>query len=922
MNKLKVAGSEQCSLCDLSSRVSDPIHICVGDYFPSKNPDIMVILGNLPDDFSGELSDSDHVNELNLLIQEVFPTKTIGFTSAVKCGVRPFYIKQQHVNKCLDHYFKNLMRGCRARRYIIMGAKAVGRIVGKPCAKGKVYDFKYGKFVSTDLLYQVLESDETKNNFKQQISVLFHNKKSIRKNFEINVVTTANDIKAAYKELKDVPEAAVDIEAAGLPYRKCNVGHKVLCCSFTKQDNQAFVFPLDSAVSAFESEEEKALSWKAVKKLLENNTKKCFHYGKYDVLYFKFAHGIVVNNYVEDTLYIHYLLDERPPHGLKPVTNKLIPDMIGYDDELDSYKRDHKDADPDRDGSYFYVPNKILFPYCGLDTIATWKLLQIHRPELEKNEKKMWVYRNIMMPVNRVYMEMEERGVFVDRKALQAEGRFLQKQITDSQKKVIDYLISKQINANISINSSYDLANVFLALGEVTKEELTYSDANRKYSCDDDLISKIIGRGSQVAKWISTFRKKSKLKTTYVDSALAKCDQNNRIHANFYLHIASTGRSSVKDPNIQNLPPYIKKFYSAPEGKFKFEFDYSQLELRLMACMSKDPVMLRMYHPDINQDLHTFTAAGSKKVVPMEKVRSLIMAGEIDDMIKLLLAEYKAKFDEVLRKRFRRQAKSTNFHMIFQGMVDSLMLRINLDLDKNIRELIMEIERSPERKEELLHQIQDLKDAKVKVVCNDCGHAAYQPFQSRYNKAMKKMTPICPECNSIDIQSDAQEFFDAYFELYPKVKTFQEDTNKFLCEHGYVETVFGRTRHLPDIWSNDRSKSISASNAGSNQPIQSPGADLKFLSLIEASRLLKKYNLKDSFIDCEVHDSIIGETTANEVFKTYKIIKHSMEKWSSKFDWMTIPFPADCKIGFSWGNMVEVKNEEDIGKWLEKNKVA
>jgi DNA polymerase I-like protein with 3'-5' exonuclease and polymerase domains len=920
MKKLSKTGAGACTLCDLHTRVSDPAHICVNDYFPSKSPDIMVILANLPDDYSSEgLEYSEQITELKELIQSVYPNKTVGFTSAVKCSVRPQYIKQACVNKCLDTYFKNLTRSYRASRYIIMGAKVVSRLIKKSCAKGKLYDFQYGKFVVTEPLYLVLENEESVRTFKKNISVLFEAKRDIKRQFNIQVVKTAHEIKAAYTDLmKNAKLMAVDIEASGLPYRKSNVGHRILCVSFTARDNHAYVIPLDSAVNAYENEEDLALAWKAVNKLLASDIKKVFHYGKYDVLYFKFAKNITVNEVTDDSLYTHYLLDERPPHGLKEVTNLKVPSMIGYDDELDEYKRQHKDADPDRGGSYYYVPNKILFPYCGLDTIATWKLFHSFKPELEANEKMKWVYDNIMIPVNQVYMNMESRGIYADREALQEEGKFLQRQINDAQTKVIKYLISKQINANISLNSTSDIARILLELGECKKEELTYSDATKRYSCDDVLISKLIGRGSQICKWISIFRKKYKLKSTYVDAALAKMDKNGRIHANFYLHIASTGRSSVKDPNIQNLPSYIRKFYRAPKGKLMFEFDYSQLELRLMACMSKDPVMLRMYHPDINQDLHALTAAGSKKVVPMETVRGLVMAGRIDDMILTLLGEYKSKFDEILRKRFRRQAKSTNFHMIFQGMVDSLMLRINQDLDKNIREIIMEIERFPERKDALMHQIQDLKDAKVKCVCRDCNHTTFTPFPTKYVHAASKSLYRCPECDSFDVQSDAQEFFDAYFELYPMVKQFQQTTEAFLRQHGYVETVFGRRRHLPDIWSDNRSDQISASNAGSNQPIQSPGADLKFLSLIDAERELTK-RLKHTFICCEVHDSIIGETTHKEAAQTYKIIRHSMEKWPEQFPWMVIPFPADCKIGYSWGEMTEIKNAEHLDKWLEEN---
>lgn len=921
MSRLQQSGHRVCNLCDLHSRIekSQADLRCIDDYFPSKNPDIMVILGNLPDDFYEDLSNSDQISGLTNLIKDVFPHKTIGFTSAVKCFAKSQYIKQCHVNRCTDHYFKNLMQSKRATRYIIMGVKAINRIVGKSYAKGKLYDFKYGKFVATDLLYLILETDESKNAFKKQISILFDKKLSVRKNFELNVLESALDIKSAYEELKDSPIMAVDIEASGLPYRKCNVGHRILCCSFTKQDNQSFIFPLDSAVSAFEQVDDKALSWETVTNLLTNNSKKIFHYGKYDVFYFKYAKGITVHNYCEDTLYISYLLDERPPHGLKELTNKYIPEMIGYDDEITGHIKSHKDSDPGRGGTYFYIPNRILFPYCGLDTIATWKQFQMWKPELLKNEKQTWTYNNIMMPVNQIYMNMERRGVHIDRKAFQEEGRFLQKQISTAQTNVIKYLISKQINANINLNSHTNIAGTLLELKECSQDDLTYSMSTRKYSCDDILISKLIGKGSKICRDISTFLKKTKLKTTYVDAALAKCDQRDRIHTNFNIHTTSTGRPSSKDPNLQNQPQYIRRFYGVLKGKIKFEFDCSQLELRLMACASKDPVMLRMYHPDVNQDLHTFTAAGSKKVVSMVDIRTMISAGKIDDMIKLVLAEYNEKFNVALKKRFRRQAKSTNFHMIYGGMVDSLMRRINQDLDKNIRELIMEIERNPGQKELLFPQIQDLKDAKIKITCKDCTHWSYLPFGSKYSKIYNKMSYVCPECGSMDVQSDAQEFYDAYFELYPLVKVYQQETAKFLAETGYVESMFGRRRHLPDIWSDNRFKQIEASNAASNHPIQSAGADLKYLSLIEAERLLKKNNLKNSFIDCEVHDSITGETTPQELVKTYRIMKYSMEKWPSKFPQLLIPFPVDCKLGLAWGDMTDVKGEEDISIWLKAN---
>ena len=139
------------------------------------------------------------------------------------------------------------------------------------------------------------------------------------------------------------------------------------------------------------------------------------------------------------------------------------------------------------------------------------------------------------------------------------------------------------------------------------------------------------------------YRSLAKLKSTYTDKISEICDQNSRVHTSYHQAVTSTGRLSSSDPNLQNIPIRtkegitIREAFIAPSNKKILAMDYSQIELRLMAHYSQDPIMLNSFKN--NEDIHKRTA-------------SEIFGVELDNV------------DDEMRRR----AKTINFGLLY-GMV-------------------------------------------------------------------------------------------------------------------------------------------------------------------------------------------------------------------------------------------------------------
>ncbi|MCP1101643.1 DNA polymerase-1 [Aequitasia blattaphilus] len=241
------------------------------------------------------------------------------------------------------------------------------------------------------------------------------------------------------------------------------------------------------------------------------------------------------------------------------------------------------------------------------------------QPILEANLKQSNMYElftNLEMPLVLTLDRMEKAGVMVDAKELEEYGNELQKSIS-----LLETDIYKEAGEEFNINSPKQLGvvlfeNLGLPHGKKTKTG---------YSTAADVLEKLAKEFPIVDK-ILEYRQLTKLKSTYADGLAHFIGTDGRIHGKFHQTITATGRLSSTEPNLQNIPirmelgRRIRKVFKAKEDYVFVDADYSQIELRILAVLSKDENLIKAYQDQ--SDIHRITASNVFNV-PFDEVTPL-----------------------------------------------------------------------------------------------------------------------------------------------------------------------------------------------------------------------------------------------------------------------------------------------------------
>ena len=295
------------------------------------------------------------------------------------------------------------------------------------------------------------------------------------------------------------------------------------------------------------------------------------------------------------------------------------------------------------------APMAALMSHCALigalvDTL-TQRLQELH----------MWdLYQAVDLPLCQVLAEMEVEGFLIDRGALVSFGEMLSGRIEAAQSKIYE-LAGETFN----INSTQQLGRILfdqLGLPPVKKTKTGYST-------NAEVLDKLRGQ-HPIIEEILDYRQLTKLKSTYVDGLSKVIAPDGRIHTSFQNTVTATGRLSSVEPNLQNIPvrtelgAELRKMFVAPAGKVLVDADYSQIELRLLACMAGDRAMIDGFNS--GADIHTITAS-QVFGVPVDEVTPLmrrsakavnfgivygISAFSLSQDIKVTVAEAKEYMDK------------------------------------------------------------------------------------------------------------------------------------------------------------------------------------------------------------------------------------------------------------------------------------
>ncbi|WP_414544509.1 DNA polymerase I [Nostoc sp. CCY0012] len=364
------------------------------------------------------------------------------------------------------------------------------------------------------------------------------------------------------------------------------------CCWGTKPDESAYI-PLAHKTGKNLSQD---VVLAALKPILESiNYPKTFQNSKFDRLVFR-CQGINLAGVVFDTMLASYILNPDTSHNLTDlalrslgITLQNYPDLVPKGKTIADIDINH-------------VAN-----YCCLQVYATYQLVAQLREELNKVPALHKLLLEVEQPLEAVLAEMEYTGVSIDSAYL---GELSQQLEIDLAK--LEETATEIAGEKFNLGSPKQLSQIlFEKLGLSTNYSRKIQTGYSTDAATLERLQEVDQTGFVDA--IIEYRTLSKLKSTYVDAlpALVRPD-TQRVHTNFNQTATSTGRLSSSNPNLQNIPirtafsRQIRKAFLPEPGWLMVAADYSQIELRILAHLSQEPVLVQAYQQ--NEDIHTVTA--------------------------------------------------------------------------------------------------------------------------------------------------------------------------------------------------------------------------------------------------------------------------------------------------------------------------
>lgn len=416
---------------------------------------------------------------------------------------------------------------------------------------------------------------------------------------------------------------------------------------------------------------------------------------------------------------------------------------------------------------------------------------------LEGEERLLWLYREVERPLSAVLAHMEATGVRLDVAYLRALSLEVAEEIARLEAEVF-----RLAGHPFNLNSRDQLERVLfdeLGLPAIGKTEKT---GKRSTSA---AVLEALREAHPIVEKILQYRELTKLKSTYIDPLPDLIHpRTGRLHTRFNQTATATGRLSSSDPNLQNIPvrtplgQRIRRAFIAEEGWLLVALDYSQIELRVLAHLSGDENLIRVFQE--GRDIHTETASWMFGV-PREAVDPLM----------------------------RRAAKTINFGVLY-GM---------------------------------------------------SAHRLSQELAIPYE--------------------EAQAFIERYFQSFPKVRAWIEKTLEEGRRRGYVETLFGRRRYVPDLEARVKSVREAAERMAFNMPVQGTAADLMKLAMVKLFPRLEEMGAR---MLLQVHDELVLEAPKERAEAVARLAKEVMEGVYP----LAVPLEVEVGIGEDWLSAKEKLN--------------
>ena len=398
------------------------------------------------------------------------------------------------------------------------------------------------------------------------------------------------------------------------------------------------------------------------------------------------------------------------------------------------------------------------------------------------------LFRDIEMPLVYTLRDMERAGISVEAEALKTYGDQLAGRIRE-----LETAIYEQAGETFNINSPKQLGVILFEKMQLPGGKKTKTG----YSTAADVLEKLAPEHPIVAS-ILEYRTLAKLKSTYADGLAGFIGPDGRIHSTFNQTITATGRISSTEPNLQNIPVrmelgrLIRKVFVPKPGCVFVDADYSPIELRVLAHLSRDERLIQAYRDA--EDIHRITAS----------------------------QVFHIPFDEVTPLQ-RRNAKAVNFGIVYG--ISSFGLSQDLSISRK----------------------------------------------------------------------EASEYIEKYFETYPGIKSFLDGLVENAKKNGYVTTLYGRRRPMPELKSSNFMQRSFGERVAMNAPIQGTAADIIKIAMIHVSERLKKEQLKSRLI-LQVHDELLIEAEESELEQVKTILREEMQGAAE----LSVRLEIDMHTGKNW----------------------
>lgn len=408
---------------------------------------------------------------------------------------------------------------------------------------------------------------------------------------EYRLLSIPEEIRSVINTINETHLLSIDLETTSLdPVKAAIVG-----ISLSFEPHRAYYIPVGHRYEGVREQPDLKEVLHILKPLLTSEViRKIGHNLKYDYSVFR-RYDIELKGIYCDTMIASYLLHPtRHSHSLEEVAREYL------DHQMITYKEvvgDPKKVTFDR------VELEKATEYAGEDADVVYLLTEIILPMLERDGFEL-LFHQVEMPLIEVLSEMELTGVRIDTDFLGT----MSEEIEAGLKTLMSDIYSRA-GEEFNINSPKQLSEILFEKLKLP----TMKKTKTGYSTNVEVLTRLAENHELPAK-ILEFRSLAKLKSTYID-ALPKMvkEETDRVHTTYNQAVTATGRLSSSDPNLQNIPiktdlgKRIREAFIPEEGYAILAADYSQVELRIMAHLSDDEVLLQSFAR--GEDIHTRTAA-------------------------------------------------------------------------------------------------------------------------------------------------------------------------------------------------------------------------------------------------------------------------------------------------------------------------